>query len=467
MHIIRDLSKVFSANVVNILVGIVTGFLVPAFLPINAYADIKTFTLYVSYLGILHLGFIDGVFIKYGGERFNRIDRDSLAGEKNFLLIFQLAVTLLILAAGLYMKSLVIIALALSVVPVNMTTFYRNVFQSMGEFSIYTRIMYATSLATLFVQLFLLFIIHAEKSAPYVYGLVLINYFIFFALEILLPLKKTRPIWNAADFRKLFRAGIFIMIGNFSTVFYYSVDRLLVKHFFTTSAFAYYSFAISMLSAVNILITSLTSTLYPYLSRMADRTRLNTIKNAVLIAGTLFSGVYFVFEIIVYYFIKKYIPSLDIISILFIGFPAMVVVNVLYVNLYKIERKQKKYLATVSAILILSVCLMIATVFLFHDYRTISVVTTLSYYAWFIIAARTFQKISIKMKDTVFLIVNVLLFFLCSQFVAIFLNIVLYYLTLALLIFVFYRKDLILLLRAFAGAAGRRLQRGSHEKREG
>jgi hypothetical protein len=82
MHIIRDLSKVFSANVVNILVGIVTGFLVPAFLPINAYADIKTFTLYVSYLGILHLGFIDGVFIKYGGERFNRIDRDSLAGEK-------------------------------------------------------------------------------------------------------------------------------------------------------------------------------------------------------------------------------------------------------------------------------------------------------------------------------------------------------------------------------------------------
>lgn len=466
MHIIRDLSKVFSANVVSILVGIVTGFLIPAFLPINAYADIKTFTLYISYLGILHLGFIDGVFIKYGGEKFGRIDRDTLAGEKNFLLIFQVIVTLLFLAAGLYMKNLVIIALALSIVPANMTTFYRNVFQSMGEFNIYTRIMYATSLATLLVQLLLLFIAHAQTSAPYVYGLVFINYLIFIALELLLPLKKAKPVWDYVNFKNLFRSGIFIMIGNFSTVFYYSVDRLLVKQFFSTAAFAYYSFAISMISAVNILITSLTSTLYPYLSRMIDRARLNTVKNVVLIAGALVSGIYFVFEIIVYYFIKKYVPSLDIISILFIGLPVMVVVNVLYVNLYKIERKQKKYLTTVSVLLTLSVCLMIATVFLFHDYRTIAVVTTLSYYVWFLIAAKAFKKLTIKIKDVIFLMSNFLLFFLCSQFVAIILNMVLFYLVLAVLIFIFYKKDVILLFQTSVKAAGGKIRRDKNERRE-
>jgi Cation transport ATPase len=448
MHIIRDLSKVFSANVVNILVGIVAGFLVPAFLPINAYADIKTFTLYISYLGILHLGFIDGVFIKYGGEKFGKVNKNVLAGEKSFLFLFQMLVTLLILAIGIYMKSLVIIALALSVIPINMTTFYKNVFQSMGEFGIYTRIMYSTSIATLLVQLFLLFIIHAQTSAPYVYGLVFINYLIFFALELLLPLKKTKAIWNLMDFKGLFKLGIFIMIGNFSTVFYYSVDRLLVKQFFSTTAFAYYSFAISMLSAVNILITSLTSTLYPYLSRMTDQIKLNIIKNVVLIAGALFSGIYFVFEVIVYFFIKKYIPSLDIISILFIGLPVMVIVNVLYVNLYKIERKQKLYLTTVTVVLTLSVCLMVATIFLFHDYRTISIVTTLSFYVWFIIAAKAFKRLRIVMKDIIFLIANLIVFLLCSQFIEVILNMFLFYFTLLLLIIIFYKKDVSILFQA-------------------
>ncbi|WKB35508.1 hypothetical protein QS257_18620 [Terrilactibacillus sp. S3-3] len=95
MRIVRDIGKVFSANLLSVLVGIVTGFLIPAALPLTAYADLKTFTLYLSYIGILHFGFIDGIFVKYGGRRYEEIDKEELEKEKTFLLLFQAGVTVL------------------------------------------------------------------------------------------------------------------------------------------------------------------------------------------------------------------------------------------------------------------------------------------------------------------------------------------------------------------------------------
>ena len=88
MSLKKDLASVFSSNVINLIVIIITGFLVPAFLSLDQYAYLKTFTLYIGYVGVLHFGFIDGLYIKYGGKRENDLDKSILKGENYFLLIF-------------------------------------------------------------------------------------------------------------------------------------------------------------------------------------------------------------------------------------------------------------------------------------------------------------------------------------------------------------------------------------------
>jgi len=62
MQLKKDLFKVFSSNFINLVIGIITGFLVPAFLSLDQYAFLKTFTLYIGYVGIIHFGFIDGIY---------------------------------------------------------------------------------------------------------------------------------------------------------------------------------------------------------------------------------------------------------------------------------------------------------------------------------------------------------------------------------------------------------------------
>ena len=54
------------ANVISLLFNLLTSFLLPKYLSVDGYAAIKTFQLYVVYVGLLHLGYADGMYLKYG-----------------------------------------------------------------------------------------------------------------------------------------------------------------------------------------------------------------------------------------------------------------------------------------------------------------------------------------------------------------------------------------------------------------
>lgn len=56
----------------------VTSFFLPRYLSIESYGYYKVFQLYVNYLGIAHLGFVDGIYLKYGGREIRDIDADEL-----------------------------------------------------------------------------------------------------------------------------------------------------------------------------------------------------------------------------------------------------------------------------------------------------------------------------------------------------------------------------------------------------
>ena len=90
MSLKKDIASVSSSNVINLLIGIITGFLVPAFLSLDQYAYLKTFTLYIGFVGILHFGFIDGLYIKYGGRKEKELDKGILTLQCNLNIFYPL-----------------------------------------------------------------------------------------------------------------------------------------------------------------------------------------------------------------------------------------------------------------------------------------------------------------------------------------------------------------------------------------
>lgn len=68
---------VFITNVINLMFSLITNFILPKFLSIDTYAGIKEFQLYMSYIGLLHFGYVDGVYLRWGGKEISEKDGNS------------------------------------------------------------------------------------------------------------------------------------------------------------------------------------------------------------------------------------------------------------------------------------------------------------------------------------------------------------------------------------------------------
>ena len=89
---VHDLFYTLSANILNMVLGIVTALLIPRFLGIEQYGYLNIFIFYVSYTGFMHFGFIDGIYIKYGNYDYNDLPREKFRSYFRFMLIMQLTI---------------------------------------------------------------------------------------------------------------------------------------------------------------------------------------------------------------------------------------------------------------------------------------------------------------------------------------------------------------------------------------
>ncbi|MFT8316570.1 MAG: hypothetical protein ABF633_20305, partial [Clostridium sp.] len=92
---IMDFVHTISANLISLISGIITAFIIPKFLNIEQYGYLKIFTFYITYVGILHFGFNDGIYVKFGDVDYNKLPQTKFRFLFKFLLIFQLIITII------------------------------------------------------------------------------------------------------------------------------------------------------------------------------------------------------------------------------------------------------------------------------------------------------------------------------------------------------------------------------------
>jgi O-antigen/teichoic acid export membrane protein len=350
---------------------------------------------------------------------------------------------------GFVLDDKILIAFSVSILPINMQTLFKFLYQALGEFDIYSRIMILTPLLLLFVNLFNIFILRIDNFWPFVIGNILTYYAVFIGLEIyfLEKYKGTSSTIDYTEIRKHFKVGIVIMIANLSSMFFYSIDRWFVKFTLSIEDFAFYSFAISMMTVINVLINSITMTLYPYLARNQDKSMINKIKKYFLIIGTLSSGSYFIFVFIVNNFLPKYIPSLNVISILFAGYPAIIVINALYINLYKAQKCEKKYASAVLKMLLVAVLLNFAAIIIYKSNFTIAVATTISFYIWYLYSSKDFPELKINIKEKIYLVMFFITFLITNSYLNWLNGLLVYYIIITLINHLFYKYEAKLLIK--------------------
>ncbi|MDB8559586.1 lipopolysaccharide biosynthesis protein [Turicibacter sanguinis] len=416
MNLKHNIVRIFSANFLTMISSIIIGFLIPAILSVENYSLVKTYTFYISYIGFFHLGYIDGMYIKYGGKDIEEINKINYKKEHHIFLIFQCLITLIFIIISFFIKDIIVFLMALSILPINIFSFYKLFYQATGQFKIYANYSYIYTVVYLISNLILALFFRSQNYILYCLTNLFSNLFVFLLLEYMF-FKQMHNVKVKLDLKPLvnIKIGIFILIGNLSVVLFYALDRWFIKLFFEINQFGYYSFAISMLNIVNVLVSAISITFYNYLSRDEDEEKIKEIKKYFIILGGFASCGYFLLAGIVNLFLEKYIPALSIISISFAAYPYMIVINALYVNLYKTRKCEKRYVGVVFFMVLISLIYNVIALLLFKTTVAIAMATTLSFVTWYIYSMKDFKYTKINIKEFIYLGSIFILFLYCAH----------------------------------------------------
>lgn len=404
---LKNVLKVLFSNVVLAVAGLINSFLFPVFLSVEDYVYYQEYTLYLSYINICHLGIASGMFLNYAGKKYRETERSQYKSEVYLICLVLIVFTILALIVSGVSKSTLLLCVALSIFPHCIIASFQALYQAWERFTGYAVINAYPKLLFSLGILLIYFIFHKMigKVVVSIYVAIIWSVALYLIIEFSIFTKniKSKKIFSKQNLATT-GSGFLITLGNYVNLLFHSIDKQFVNIIYSTTSFAIYSFAMSLQNIMILFITALANPFYPRLAKGdIDKKYIQQLKEILIMFGAYSGCAYFAVAFIVKNFISKYIDSLEIVAIFFAVFPAMAVINVIYINLYKIKKLLRKYIFTLVGMLCVAALLNVVAVLLHGNCVGIAFATMISYYVWLIYSQRDFQEISITRRDSIYL----------------------------------------------------------------
>ena len=414
----RGIIYILIANIINLVFNLLSTFVMPKYLSTDTYAEIKTYTMYLSYAGLFHLGYADGMYLVYGGKDIKSIGSSELGSDLSTMRIFQLIVSVVLLIGSILIKNPVCIMFAVSVLPYNMASYFKNLYQAVGQFRNYGKILNLTSIFLFVVNMSLLFLVKTDTYIYYLIGNVAVYIIVWIMLEINIRqiVRSNYLAFSIKLWIENIKNGILLMLGTFSSILFTSMDRWFVKIFFTNLEFAQYSFDVSAETFLDMAVSPISVTLYNFFCKCEDHDEIKRIKRYVLIFASFIISAGFGIRFILDHWIEKYIASEAVIFILFSSQLYFIVIRSIYINLYKARKRQNQYFIKMSIVIVLGLFSNYFSYRIFGNKEAFAIATLFCAVVWFILCQIDLRDQAFDFWELLFIIFENILFLGCGHF---------------------------------------------------
>jgi len=100
-RLFRDFGFVISSNLLTLIISTIVILVVPKLIGVEEYGYWQLFMFYSGYLGLLPLGWLDGIYLRYGGEKYERLNKSLFHSQFILLMIMQSFFALIIIIAAM------------------------------------------------------------------------------------------------------------------------------------------------------------------------------------------------------------------------------------------------------------------------------------------------------------------------------------------------------------------------------
>ena len=376
--VLKNINYTISANFIVMGISILLNLFVPRYLGVNEYSYWQLYVFYSGYVGFFHLGWLDGIYLKIGGEKYSDLDKRDLGTQFWYLLISQsliAAVLLLFLSLNDLSGNRFFILLFTSIILVitNCRTFLLFILQSTNRIKEYAQL----SRNDRFIYLIIVFsyLIFGGKSFLFIIVLDILSKLIVLLWGIYrikdLIFVRWLPFREAVKniFNNI-KIGINLMVGNIASMLVMGITRLFVERQWSIEVFGRLSLTISISNMFMTFINAVGVVMFPLLRRTDSK----NLKTLYLVLRGLFVpttyGLLLSFiplKIILGIWLPQYTQSLIFMGILF----PMVIYEgrmALLISTYlKTIRKEKIILIVNVSTLLISLCLSLISVYIFKN----------------------------------------------------------------------------------------------------
>ncbi|SCN23745.1 hypothetical protein N3C_1473 [Clostridium sp. N3C] len=194
-----------------------------------------------------------------------------------------------------------------------------------------------------------------------------------------------------------------------------------------TTAFALYSFAVSMENIINTFMTPITVTLYNYFCKDINIQNTKKLKNLVLIWGFIIIGAAFPLKWILENFLHKYIGAISVMFFLFAAQAFLVVIRGIYVNIYKAELKQSRYFKQMLIMITVGTILNGVLYTVFKSMWSIAVATLITSIIWLVICECESKDIRFNSSEYFAIILLLGSYLICGHKLSAIIGMIIYY----------------------------------------
>lgn len=334
------------ANVLALVCNCVSTFLLPRLLSMESYGYYRIFLLYGSFAGVLHLGLLDGVLIRWAARPEQRLSSE-LAGSLAFLLAEHAAILMpatAILALLFHSQPwfFLVIALALYAVVFNIATLGQFALQAEKAFNLLSTVTVlnpAILLVAVITLHFLNRLTLGTAIAAYTGSLLVAAFPVWISLgRRFWPARsRLRTVWRIGGHN--IRIGCTVLISLLLTNIVLSLDRIVVSVSYGIRDFAVYSLAATALAVVNTIILSVSRVVFPYLSNGISREKQVQAYwsgEACLVGLWALSLVaYFPLHWLIDWLLPNYASSLPVLRLLMLGTGLTGIIHILQSNYFR------------------------------------------------------------------------------------------------------------------------------------
>ena len=277
LKLFKNFSYTIFSNLSNTLISVLVIFIIPKVINQTDYGMFQIFLFYFSYAGLLQLGWLDGIYLRYGGIYYKDINKNIFKGQFGLYSLFQL-----VIATGIIIYSLVCIKgnfrnlailIAIGVFSTNVKGFFQFVLQLTNRITSFAISNVITSVAYGLLVIVVL-IIGIRNYTYFIWAniigqIVAFIYGAYLCKDILL--KKVKPEYSFDEVKENISSGIKISFASISGMLILGIVRLGVQKEWSVVTFGKVSLVLSICNLLMLFINAASLVLFPILRRIKNK----------------------------------------------------------------------------------------------------------------------------------------------------------------------------------------------------